>query len=141
MRASAFLDTSYAIALASQRDHFHSQAIHLADQLEESATRLVTTRAVLLEIGNALSQQRYRHAAVALLDALEADPSIEIVPLTEKLYARAVDLYRQHHDKEWGLIDCVSFIVMRDHDIYDALTTDDHFRQAGFRVLLEEEEQ
>lgn len=141
MRANAFLDTSYAIALASSRDQFHEQAVQLADQLEAAATQLVTTRAVLLEIGNALSKQRYRHAAIALLDALETDPAVEIVPLTEQLYMRAVDLYRQRDDKEWGLVDCVSFIVMRDREIYDALTTDDHFRQAGFNVLLQEEAQ
>jgi len=32
--------------------------------------------------------------------------------------------------------DCISFIVMQDMGIIDALTTDDHFRQAGFRTLL-----
>lgn len=41
---------------------------------------------------------------------------------------RAVELYRERDDKEWGLVDCVSFIVMRDREICDALTTDDHFR-------------
>ncbi len=136
MRASAFLDTSYAIALASQRDEFHGQALQIADQLEESSTRLVTTRAVLLEIGNALSKERYRRAATALLDALEADPGVEIVALTEELFARAVNLFRERHDKEWGLVDCVSFIVMEDYEIRDALTTDSHFMQAGFTVLL-----
>lgn len=136
MTPSAFLDTSYAIALASHTDQFHRQALQLADQLEESSTQLVTTRAVLLEIGNALSKQRLRPAATALLDALEVDPTVEIVPLTEELFSRAVELFRQRHDKEWGLVDCVSFIVMHDHEIYDALTADTHFQQAGFNVLL-----
>lgn len=39
-------------------------------------------------------------------------------------------------DKEWGMTDCISFVVMQDMGIIDALTTDDHFRQAGFRALL-----
>jgi len=39
-------------------------------------------------------------------------------------------------DKEWGMTDCISFIVMQDMEIIDALTTDDHLRQAGFRALL-----
>jgi len=39
-------------------------------------------------------------------------------------------------DKTWGLVDCVSFVVMRDAGILDSLTTDKHFEQAGFRALL-----
>jgi predicted nucleic acid-binding protein len=96
----------------------------------------VTTRAVLLEIGNALSRERYRTAAVRLLEALEADPDVGIVPLTESLYAQAVALFRDRPDKDWGLTDCVSFVVMRERRMTSALTTDDHFAQAGYQVLL-----
>ena len=138
MQAEVFLDTAYAIALSSANDQFHTRATELADQLENSGARLVTTRAVLLEIGNALSKQRYRHAAVKLLDSLEADPTVEMVSLSDELYARALQLYRERPDKEWGLTDCVSFLVMRDRGLTEALTTDEHFPQAGFRALLRE---
>jgi predicted nucleic acid-binding protein len=137
--AEVFLDTAYAIALSSVSDLFHHRAVLLvADQLEAAGTRLVTTQAVLLEIGDALSKQRYRHAAVKLLEALEADPNVEVIPLSEQLYARAFRLYRERPDKEWGLTDCVSFIAMQDHGITEALTTDEHFQQAGFRALMRE---
>jgi len=46
-------------------------------------------------------------------------------------------LYRNYSDKEWGLTDCISFVVMKEQGIKEALTTDKHFAQAGFRVLLE----
>jgi len=138
MMAQVFLDTAYAIALSVPNDLFHKQAIFLADQLEAAGTRLVTTRAVMLEIGNALSKLRYRRAAVRLLQSLELDPSVKVIPLSEPLYERAFTLYRGRLDKEWGLIDCVSFVVMQDHGIVAALTTDEHFRQMGFRVLLQD---
>jgi hypothetical protein len=138
MRAEAFLDTAYAIALASPNDSFHPQAVRLADRLEAAGTRLITTHAILLEIGNALSKQRYRSAAVRLLVALEADPNVEIVPLSQQLYARALQLYGERPDKEWGLTDCVSFMVMQDRGMMEALTTDEHFQQAGYRVLMRE---
>ena len=136
--AEAFLDASYAIALSAPGDQFHAKAEELAEQMEQEGTKLITTRAVLLEIGNALGKQRYRADAVALLVALEEDPNVEIAPLTEDLFARAFQLYRSRPDKEWGLIDCVSFTVMQEQGITAALTADDHFRQAGFRVLLRE---
>jgi len=83
-----------------------------------------------------LAKLRYREAAVKLLSALENDPKVEIVPASEDLYRRAFEIYRERVDKEWGLIDCMSFVVMNDHELSDALTADNHFRQAGFRVLL-----
>ncbi|HEY4688119.1 MAG TPA: PIN domain-containing protein [Anaerolineae bacterium] len=136
MLAEVFLDTAYAIALSSPNDLFHHHAMQLADRMEAEGTSLVTTRAVLLEIGNALSRQRHRDAAVRLLDALEADPEVEITPLSEPLYAQALRLYRERPDKEWGLTDCVSFVVMQERGITEALTTDEHFQQAGFHALM-----
>jgi uncharacterized protein len=68
-----FLDTSFAIALSSATDRHHLQAVKLANQIEANKVRLVTTQAILLEIGNALSKQRYRAAAIQLflLDVLQ----------------------------------------------------------------------
>lgn len=138
MTTEVFIDTAYAIALSSAKDSFHQAALLLADQIDAAGIRLMTTRAVLLEIGNALSKQRYRGAAIRLLYALETDPNVEILPLTEPLYIRALQLYQERPDKDWGLTDCVSFVVMQDHGILEALTTDEHFQQAGFRALMRE---
>lgn len=79
LRAELFLDASYAIALSAPNDSHHEKAVSLADQLESNFTRLVTTRAVILEIGNALSKQRYRRAAAELMQSLEEDPRVEIM--------------------------------------------------------------
>jgi uncharacterized protein len=131
-----FLDTSYAIALSAATDENHKRAAELAGELEASGTRFVTTRAVLLEIGNALSKVRHRAAAIRLLTALENDPNVEIVAASDELCRRAFEIYRERIDKEWGLIDCMSFVVMNDQSLTEALTADNHFRQAGFQVLL-----
>lgn len=136
MTNEVFLDLGYAIALSVETDEHHRRAEELAEQLEGLGTRLVTTRAILLEIGNALSKERYRQAAVELLDALEQDVTVEIVPLSEELFARALELFRNRTDKEWGLIDCVSSILMRERGLTEALTPDKHYEQAGFRALL-----
>jgi len=131
-----FLDTSFAIALSSITDQNHARAVKLANQIETDKTRLVTTRAILLEIGNALSKQKYRVAAIQLLESLETDPGVEVVLLTNSLYRLAFNLFKKREDKEWGLVDCVSFIVMQERGISDSLTADSHFQQAGFRALL-----
>ena len=131
-----FLDTSFAIALSSVTDQNHLVALQLAQKLEANKTRLVTTQAILLEIGNALSKEKYRLGAIQLLESLESDRNVEILLLTKDLYLRGLNLFKSRQDKEWGLVDCISFIVMGDRDITDALTADKHFNQAGFRALL-----
>lgn len=131
-----FLDSVYAIALSAVTDQYHQKAEMLAKQIETSGNALITTRAVVLELGNALAKLRYRNAAIELLDSLEEDPNVEIIPLSEELYDRAMELYRQRPDKEWGITDCISFVVMQDYGLTEALTTDEHFKQTGFRALL-----
>ena len=79
---------------------------------------------------------RYREKAVELLNSLEEDPNVEIISLSEKLYERAFKLYKERPDKEWGMTDCISFVVMQDRGLLNALTTDEHFQQAGYQALL-----
>jgi len=131
-----FLDAAYAIALSSVPDKYHQKAENLAKEIETENIKLITARAVILEIGNALAKLRYRAAAIELLNSIEEDPNIEIIPLSEELYEKAIELYRQRQDKEWGITDCISFVVMQDHKLTKALTTDEHFQQAGFKALL-----
>jgi hypothetical protein len=61
---------------------------------------------------------------------------VEVLPLEAELFVRAFRLYSDRADKEWGLTDCVSFVVMTDRGIREALTADEHFEQAGFLPLL-----
>ena len=102
MTNKVFLDTGYIIALSVESDEYHERAEKLAERLEIEQTHLITTRAVLLETGNALSKERYRQAAIELLDALEEDSSVEIVPLSEELFAQAVDLFRSRTGQRMG---------------------------------------
>lgn len=136
MTTEVFIDTSFAIALSSPKDQFHQKALQVANQLEIDNTQMVITHAVMLEIGNALARLRYRQHAVRLLRSLEEDPNIEIIPITESLYSRAILLYRERQDQEWRLTDFISFIIMWDRGITQVLSTNSHFQQAGFEVLL-----
>ena len=61
-----------------------------------------------------------------------------MVHLTPQLFAQGFTLYKSHQDKAWGLVDCISFIVMREAGVNQALTFDQHFVQAGFQALMRE---
>ena len=66
----------------------------------------------------------------------EGDVNTKIVPATQALFHRGLERYAARPDKDWTLTDCISFVVMEDEGITDALTGDQHFVQAGFKVLL-----
>ncbi len=138
MQVELFLDAAYAIALSATSDQYHDRAMELRSRMKIEGTRLVTTQGVVLEIGNALSKLRYRDSATRLIAALLADPKVEVLALESGLFGRAFRLYAERADKEWGLTDCVSFVVMKDRGIREALTADEHFQQAGFLPLLRE---
>jgi predicted nucleic acid-binding protein len=133
VKAPIFIDTGYILALANTADHYHDCA--RATSLVVSPPFL-TTEAVLVEIGNALSKTSWRQLGIATLHDLQADPDIQVVPVTTELFERAVDLYSTRLDKEWGLTDCISFVVMQDYKLTQALTTDRDFEQAGFQNAL-----
>ena len=96
----------------------------------------ITTEAVLTEIGNALSRLCWHALGFATINDLRTDPDIEVVTVDTALFGRAVALYGSRSDKEWGLTDCISFVVMQERGLTHSLTTDRHFAQAGFQNAL-----
>ena len=95
---------------------------------------MLTTDAVLLEIGNALARG-YKQEAIEVIEQFRASDEVEIKRLTPYLFEQAFELYKQYRDKDWSLVDCISFVAMREAGISQALTFDRHFVQAGFEVL------
>jgi predicted nucleic acid-binding protein len=91
---------------------------------------------VLLELVNMLSAPPNRSRAHTLVDSLRAAGKMEIVPASSEWMRRGLLLHSQRADKFWSLTDCISFEIMLDSQIQDALTQDHHFEQAGFRALL-----
>lgn len=133
-----FLDTGFLVALVVENDQHHDRALDLAERIEEERRHVVTTRVVVAEIGDALASPGYRKKAAEHIAALQRSPTVDIVPLTEELFRRGFELYQERQDKSWGITDCISFIVMRDRGLREALSTDSDFGQAGFNALLTE---
>ena len=71
-----------------------------------------------------------------MVEKLRARQNLVIVPQTPGLFEAALHLYSARPDKGWSMVDCASFVIMRELGIEDALTFDDDFVQAGFQALL-----
>ena len=128
-----FIDSAYVIALVNRRDRYHLEAESLARQHKNR--EFITTDAVLFEIGNALARQ-FRTAAGQIFEQFLNAPEVEIVYTSPQRLEKAVALYERMADKQWSLVDCLSFEIMRERCIRGALTPDHHFSQAGFRTLF-----
>lgn len=127
------LDTSYLVALFSPRDALHARATAWSKAMREPA---LVTEYVLLETVNSLSMPADRGRAHALIALVESDPGCEWVRADPRIWAAGLQLHRSRPDKEWSLTDCISFAVMSERGIRQALTYDHHFQQAGFEALL-----
>jgi predicted nucleic acid-binding protein len=82
--------------------------------------------------GTTVRREKFRQ----FLAGIKADPSTRIIESTHDIWDRGITLYSQRSDKQWSLTDCISFVVMEERGVTDALTADHHFEQCGFRALL-----
>ena len=131
--ADVFVDTSFVVALVNEKDQNHSLALDLAERF--TGQRLVTIDAILLEIGNALSRN-FKRESIEIIEEFLTSDDVQVIHFHPQLFRKAFDLYKSRSDKIWGLIDCVSFVTMKELGIIDALSADKHFEQAGFNILI-----
>lgn len=128
-----FADAFYFVARLNRRDQHHERVLKFS---RDFRARILTSDWVLMEVADALAASECRRRVREFILHLRQSAAGEIIPATRDLLDHALDLYHQHADKEWTLTDCVSFVIMRERDVTDALTGDKHFEQAGFHALL-----
>lgn len=131
-----FADTGYWVALLNPHDNLHDKAVNLSKALHP--THIVTSEMVLTELLNDFSDrgEYFRQVAVNWIRNLYQHPNTTIIPQTSGQFQTALTLYEQRPDKAWSQTDCVSFKIMEEQIIYEALAYDKHFAQAGFTALM-----
>ena len=136
MSRRVFLDTSGWLAAISERESLHEQSLDLYREVLSTGRGFVTTNLVVAEMHLLLMRYRGTKTGLRLLDALEQDPAHEVQYVTRELERHAVDRWlRPYADHMLSLTDAISFEVMRTERIKEALTLDNHFRIAGYRIL------
>ncbi|MCT7985663.1 PIN domain-containing protein [Laspinema sp. A4] len=99
---------------------------------------IFTSEMVLAEVLNDFSKRGkfFREVAIALIESLYNHPNVTVIQQSSQQFKEGLLLYKQRPDKEWSLTDCVSFKIMEEHSITEAIAYDKHFEQAGFLPLL-----
>ena len=127
------LDTSGLLSYIDTHDAHHAEAVRLFT----GARRRVTHSYVLAELVALCHARRAPRAPCLLFVAELADnPLVEMHWIDEARHRAAMSLLQSQGDKAYSLCDAVSFLLMRDRGLTEALTTDRHFEQAGFTRLL-----
>lgn len=135
---SLFADTSGWGSLIDATQKHHVLAAAIYRNVRQQQARLITTNYIITELAALMSSplRLPRPSIIAFLEGLKTSPYIEVIHVDQTLDEQAWRLYQQRTDKDWSLVDCASFVLMKERSITQALTTDHHFEQAGFVRLL-----
>jgi predicted nucleic acid-binding protein len=129
---SVFVDTSGLLAVMIDTDAHHGAASRLWREFVESGEVLVATNYVMVEL-YAVLQSRFGMGLVQLAaDALE--PNLSIQWVSEEVHEAALSAFLLANRRALSLVDCVSFLTMRQLAIPRAFTLDSHFAEQGFEV-------
>ena len=133
---SYFADTFFFAALVNPKDSAHHWARSELAQILAQHDHVVTTSFVLVELGSSLTSIKTRGIFIELMETLKSW-KVVVIPSSQRLLNKGIALYAARLDKEWSIVDCTSFIVMKEKRIKKALTGDHHFDQAGFQSMYQ----
>ncbi|MEA5500043.1 VapC toxin family PIN domain ribonuclease [Limnoraphis robusta Tam1] len=138
MSNNLFVDTSGWASLFIDNQSYHLQAEQYFRLAVQQQTSIITTNYIITELVALLHSplRIFRPRIFEVIDAIKNASYVEIIHIDELTDSSAWELCKSRSDKAWSLVDCTSFIVMQKLEIQQALTTDQHFEQAGFIRLL-----
>jgi len=138
MARETFIDTSGFYALLVAGDSKHAEAEAWLKTARRSRLRAVTTDYVLSETATLLKAKGYGHLLKSFFDTMAASEVARIEWTDPPQFEKAKQFLLRHADHDYSFADCVSFVVMRELSLQEALSKDKHFREAGFTPLLAE---
>jgi predicted nucleic acid-binding protein len=131
-----FADTSALYAFIDRNDSSHRIAREAVTRLVQAGRRIVATDYIVAETVNLANARGGTAVAIRVLDLMEQSAGIRLEWIGVERFDGAKTFFRKHADHGYSFTDCTSFVVMRELRLTEALTTDRHFVEAGFRVLL-----
>jgi predicted nucleic acid-binding protein len=129
-----FVDSSAWIALFDGSDKYHQHAETNFQRLLGQEVRFFTSDYVFDEAVTHLLKRGGHKKATQFGIWLLAAKNIEMLHINEEVWQDAWFLFQAYDDKEWAFTDCTSFVLMRQHNLWQAFTFDHHFEQAGFQL-------
>ena len=136
MEIETFVDTSGFYALLVERDPMHARTRAILHRAETSRSGFVTTDYCLDETATLLKARGLGRLVAPLFESVFASKACRIEWMDPDRFEQTRQFFGKHQDHPWSFTDCFSFCLMRELSLTDSQTTDEHFRQAGFKPLL-----
>lgn len=132
-----FADANFWIARFNPEDNWHKSALNAQERIGRA--RIVTNEVVLTEFLDHFSKCRkhVRERVAALVREIKADRKIDVLPQSAESFERGLMLFERRLDKKWGMSDCISMSDMTSQGLTQVLTSDPHFEQAQFEILMQ----
>ncbi len=130
-----FIDTGFLIALETSDDQYHQSAQKYWQELIQSKPHFIATSYILDEVVTFFNSRNRHSKAVEIGNSLLNSPSVNMIHIDKALFYEGWHYFKNHSDKKYSLTDCISFVIMNKFNIWQALTYDKHFEQAGFEKL------
>lgn len=135
MPAEFFVDTSAWYPLTRSDDANQARLARALNRAVGRGGRVVTTNLVVAETQALLLRWTSRQIGLAFVRTVREPPNV-VVPSSPALEAAAIhDWLERYDDQDFSFADAVSFAVMTERGITEALTLDRHFATAGFHML------
>ncbi|WP_129677578.1 type II toxin-antitoxin system VapC family toxin [Candidatus Chloroploca sp. Khr17] len=133
-----FVDTAGWGHLVDKNQPYHLLAATIYRTARQKDQKLVTTNYIVAELVALLTSplRIARPRLIGFITGIKTSPYVHIIHVDTTLDLQAWQLLTQRPDKAWSLVDCASFVIMQRERLTEALTTDQHFAQAGFVPLL-----
>lgn len=136
MAGELFVDTSGFFAMVSKDDSWHPNAERVLRKARRGNRRLITTDYVLDETATLLKARGLGHLTAEFFDRVFQSVACRVEWTDEEHFQATRAFFQNHDDQSWSFTDCASFCLMKSLRLTEALTSDRHFEQAGFVVLL-----
>jgi len=136
MVSELFIDTSGFYALLVGGDERHDAAADIFRRAAATKRRLVTTEYVVDETANLLQARGMPRLATRLFAALSSTSACSMAWIDVERFERTRALFLRSLERGWSFTDCMSFVVMKELRLKEALTKDEHFAEVGFAALL-----
>lgn len=136
MANEVFIDTSGFFAVLDVRDVRHALAARILRDAQKRKRRFVTTDYVLDETATLLKARQRAHLLVRLFETIDATRACRVEWTGADRFDETRAYFLKHADQAWSFTDCLSFRVMSQFRLREALTKDAHFEQSGFVALL-----
>lgn len=131
MNGTVFVDASAWVAITNRKDRFHDEALRVFRRLLQSRTPLITSTWTAYEALTIVKTRLGYSHAEQLWERMQRPSVVELVAVDERVEAEALELFWQNKDKDWGVVDCASLVVMDESGCRQAFAFDRHFVQAS----------